>query len=537
MKRTPGHILILADDEPGLSALELALLARGANVLRSEPESAVHLLEKSSVDCVIMSPSRVDGRVASLLELPGGPALVALVPEAGERAVREALAVGARDYLVRPALGDGVEAAERTLAVLTTRLQRSSQRQIREAESLHRLKQQVKELTERYVRQCRTFDEAQDVFYLDLSRMMTIFDNIMDGIVFTDVEGQITLMNPVAEELLGVRTIFAIGKCVRELGHGNELIDEVATDHESALIDGGVSERTSEVHVKGKDLSYLKLRTTAVADYKGSFAGILTVIKDVTSEYKSEQMRNQYLSIVSHELRTPLTGIKTFASLMAKGSIGPLSDKQQSVIDSIREQTLRLEHEVDKLICLGRIDSGDFAADSEEFEMIGMLSGIVAPFAQIARDRGIEFNVRAPTESQWVLADRENLKRALQALVENAIKFTSAGGRVDVFLDDRPDEVRIHVRDTGLGISPRYHRRIFDKFFQVEDPLTRHFGGAGLGLNVAHGVAKSHQGRVEVISDLGQGAEFIFCLPRIQPAARQPTETSQAAVVSGRKEQ
>ena len=110
-------------------------------------------------------------------------------------------------------------------------------------------------------------------------------------------------------------------------------------------------------------------------------------------------------------------------------------------------------------------------------------------------------------------ADRADLRRACQALIENAVKFTPDGGAVQVVIERRGTEVRFVVRDTGIGIDPRYHRRIFEKFFQVEDPLTRHHGGAGLGLFVAKGIVESHGSRIEVQSQLGRGAEFSFALP------------------------
>ena len=117
-------------------------------------------------------------------------------------------------------------------------------------------------------------------------------------------------------------------------------------------------------------------------------------------------------------------------------------------------------------------------------------------------------------EHQAVHADRADLRRACQALIENAVKFTPDGGLVAVHVNrDDKGRARFSVRDSGIGIDPRYHRRIFEKFFQVEDPLTRHHGGAGLGLFVAKGIIEAHGSRIEVSSKLGSGAEFAFVLP------------------------
>jgi signal transduction histidine kinase len=124
-----------------------------------------------------------------------------------------------------------------------------------------------------------------------------------------------------------------------------------------------------------------------------------------------------------------------------------------------------------------------------------------------------------------LFADRADLRRACQALVENALKFVADGGHVAVRIERCDDGLRFRVVDDGIGVDPRYHRRIFEKFFQVEDPLTRHHGGAGLGLFVAKGIVEAHGSRIDISSQLGRGADFSFALP----VHRQPVPVASAA--------
>jgi signal transduction histidine kinase len=235
----------------------------------------------------------------------------------------------------------------------------------------------------------------------------------------------------------------------------------------------------------------------------------------VTAEFKSDQLKNQYLSIVAHELRTPLTGIKTFSTMMFKGSLGPLNERQLRVVESIREQSGRLEHQIDKLINLGHLESDEYGQDRESVSISEFSQGLLTPFEQPARDRRIALSFACEVEGDRCLfADRADLRRACQGLIENAVKFTPDGGSVEVRIVRGADGLaRLVVKDTGIGIDPRYQRRIFEKFFQVEDPLTRHHGGAGLGLFVAKGIIEAHGSRIEVSSTLGSGAEFSFALP------------------------
>jgi signal transduction histidine kinase len=281
--------------------------------------------------------------------------------------------------------------------------------------------------------------------------------------------------------------------------------------------------QTVEVHHSEQDLLYIKCITSRVLDYRGQPAGTLSVLKDVTAEFKTDQLKNQYLSIVAHELRTPLTGIKTFSTMMSKGTLGTLTERQQRVCESIREQSLRLEHQIDKLINLGNLESADYGQDREVITVADFAAGLLAPFEQSTRDRRIELTFHEDSTEHRLFADRADLRRACQALVENAVKFTPDGGHVAVRIETTEDGVRFGVRDDGIGIDPRYQRRIFEKFFQVEDPLTRHHGGAGLGLFVARGIVEAHGSRIEVSSQLGQGADFTFALPVYRPAATAST--------------
>ncbi|MCB9876387.1 MAG: PAS domain-containing protein [Planctomycetes bacterium] len=396
-------------------------------------------------------------------------------------------------------------------AVLARAARRAAGRVADRAEA-ERWRVQSEEMRRRCIEQAAKFQESQETFFLDLSRMMTIITNIMDGIVFVDRGGNVTLMNPVAEDLLGMKSFVAIGKPVEALHGQHELLAVLVADH--ARIDQQKETMsTVEVHHGEKDLLYIKCMTSRVLDYRGQPAGTLTVLRDVTAEYKADQLKNQYLSIVAHELRTPLTGIKTFATMMAKGTLGDLNDRQERVCESIREQSIRLEHQIDKLINLGNLESADYGQDREVVPVDEFVGGLLAPFEQPARDRRIGLTFTAEASDECLFADRADLRRACQALIENAVKFARDDGTVEVSIRRDGDGLRFHVVDDGIGIDPRYQRRIFEKFFQVEDPLTRHHGGAGLGLFVARGIVEAHQSRIDVSSRLGHGADFSFLLP------------------------
>lgn len=338
---------------------------------------------------------------------------------------------------------------------------------------------------------------------------------VMNGLVFADLNGRVTLFNPAAEAMAGLGSFTAMSRSLPGLKGTSELMDAVIDDWARAVREGHVT-RVVEVHDQAHDLRYFKLDSAVILDRAGKPAGVLVVMDDVTENHKIDQRRNQFLSIVAHELRTPLTGIKTFSTMLAKGRLGPLAARQQEVVESIREQSIRLEQQIDKLVNLGSLEAKEQGQDLAILDLGDEIRAAVAPLVRAAHDKGLEFVLDLPDEHIEVGADRSGLRRAVQAFVENAIKFTRSGGFVRVAVEVDGEQARLVVEDDGIGIDPRYHRRIFEKFFQVEDPLTRHHGGAGLGLFVANGIVEAHGSRTEVTSELGRGAKFAFGL-RVHP--------------------
>lgn len=236
--------------------------------------------------------------------------------------------------------------------------------------------------------------------------------------------------------------------------------------------------------------------------------------EDTPSHAAVEDLRHRFLSAVAHELRTPLTVIKAFASVLVRGGYGPLGPEQEQVLTQMQLETDRLAHEVDKLLSLARLESEDFAPDLNVVTVRELLGPLEQGLEAQALERGItlEFSMQPP-EADFV-ADARDIRQVLRALVENSIKFSGEGSRVLVSaeLDDDDGEIEFSVRDNGVGIDPADHDRIFDMFVQLENPLTRHAGGVGIGLTFASRIVEAHGSKLELRSLKGEGARFWFRL-------------------------
>lgn len=526
-----NRILIVDDEEPVRRLLVSALLEEGFDVRgAASGDDALHELSRDDGWDLLLTDLRMPGLSGEELilrarEARPGLDVVVITGHLGVDAARFALRVGVTDVLEKP-FADLKEITDRIRDALERRRERTAGEA--EVEALRaKSREQEKELvvlnrtvdvTRRNLKeQLRTLQKSREIFYTDLSRVMAIVDNLIDGIVFTDLEGQVILINPTAGKMLGIPSFTALGKPLSEVGGNRGLLSLLAT-HRALELDEMGAQAEATTTLDGTE-SHFSVHTSLIRDFQGKLSGVLSLIRDISLRKKTEQMKNQFLSIVAHELRTPLTAIKAFATILHKGIYGEIPESQKGVVENILSQSDRLGHEIDKIISLGRLESSDFAPDLDEISARDILKRLVVPFENEAREKGIGLTVCDDTEGAIVSANARDIRRAVRALVENALKFTPEGGSVDLRITAESDHVLFEVEDTGIGIAPQDHAVIFETFNQLENPLTRKYGGSGLGLTFVAEILKAHGTKVDLESELGKGATFQFRLPRVHEGA------------------
>ena len=375
-----------------------------------------------------------------------------------------------------------------------------------------RLTRKVEFLERNLKEQVRSQRESREVFYSDLSRVMAIIDDLVDGIVFTDPAGKVILINPSAGRVLGTPNFVALGKDLPTVPANQQILSVLLAQREGDLEVGDVSE---EICVRGGKAGegHFIVNTSAVFDVQGRLCGNLSLIRDISLRKKTEHLKNQFLSIVAHELRTPLTAIKAFATILSRGIRGEPPEAHRPILNDIVSQTGRLEHEIDKIINLGRLEQSDFAPDLRVAYASDIVGRIVAPFEAQAKEKEIDLTVKNDAGDAKIEIDVRDIKRAIAALLENALKFTPDGGSVEVCVRVKDGHVLYEIKDTGIGIAPSDQSIIFDKFIQLENPLTRQFGGSGLGLSFAAAIIDAQRSTIEVDSEPGKGSCFRFRIP------------------------
>jgi signal transduction histidine kinase len=233
------------------------------------------------------------------------------------------------------------------------------------------------------------------------------------------------------------------------------------------------------------------------------------------SRQRQLEFKDKFLSHVSHELRSPLASIHQFAEVMLDGLAGPLTDKEREYLQSVLRNAGQLKNLIDDLLDAASANVGKLTVEFARVDPSEVLKQGLQMLGQKANARGLGLRVKAGDSIPPVQADRRRLLQVCVNLIENAIKFTSAGGEIwlqaKTFADD-PKFVQFSVTDTGKGIEPENLRRIFDRLYQEQNAVLNR-QGLGLGLAISEEIVKRHGGRIWVESTPGKGSTFYFIIP------------------------
>lgn len=234
---------------------------------------------------------------------------------------------------------------------------------------------------------------------------------------------------------------------------------------------------------------------------------------DVTERRRTEQLKNEFVSVVSHELRSPLTVIKEGISQILDGILGGINAEQRRFLTISIQGIDRLTRIVDDLLDISRIETGRLELRRESVDVIRLVKGVILTFRTQLKKKGIAAETLFSNERIVIHADKDRLIQVFTNLIDNALKFTEKG-KIEIGVVDKGDSVECSVQDTGRGIAAADLPRVFGKFQQFGRPVEPVRKGTGLGLAICKGIVESHKGRIWVESRFGEGTRFIFTLPK-----------------------
>lgn len=226
-----------------------------------------------------------------------------------------------------------------------------------------------------------------------------------------------------------------------------------------------------------------------------------------------DKLKSEFISVVSHELRTPLTVIISAVENLSDGIFGNLSDAQLKWVKEIGNSASRLNQLISDILDISKLESGQIEIRREKNKINDLIRKIVAQMTALAKKKDILLKFSLPSQPLFVMIDPRRIEQVLINLIDNAIKFTPAGGTIEVSAEPVDDEVEVVTADTGIGIQPEHLGIIFDRFQQIKRSSYSGLHGVGLGLAIVKEIVTQHEGRVWVESKPGEGSRFIFTLP------------------------
>jgi two-component system, OmpR family, phosphate regulon sensor histidine kinase PhoR len=238
--------------------------------------------------------------------------------------------------------------------------------------------------------------------------------------------------------------------------------------------------------------------------------GAVAVLRDLTETERMEKTRRDFIANVSHELRTPLTSIQGYAETLLEN---PEENHVRDFLEIIRKNAARMSRLTEDLLTLARVESGEQRFDIEEVSAEELLADALESFREVARSYQVELLTENDATGKNVRADREAIHQIFSNLIENALKYATAGKRVALGAREIAGGVEFYVRDFGPGISSEHLPRLFERFYRVDKARSRESGGTGLGLAIAKHIVLAHQGTIRAESELNHGSAFLFTLP------------------------
>jgi NtrC-family two-component system sensor histidine kinase KinB len=341
-------------------------------------------------------------------------------------------------------------------------------------------------------------------------------DSLSDPVLVFDAKGSVINVNRAAAASFTLQEDHLdLGRLEVGLREAVERARSHALAGKGPYVPKGFEEAVA-AHTPEGDRFFL-VRATPVYAAEGGVAGTTVVLQDVTRLRLFDELKNDLVATVAHEFRSPLTSLRMAIHLCLEGVPGPLTAKQQEVLYTAREDCERLQDIVEDLLDVARIQAGRLELARRRVPVSDLLHQVASAYRREAEAHRLTLYLEPAPANLAVQGDPERIELVFSNLLNNALHFTPAGGRVEVrvHLLEGGAMVRFEVSDTGPGVPEEYRARIFEKFFQVPGAPK---GTAGLGLYIASEIVTGHGGEIGVEGTAGQGSTFWFTLPSATPA-------------------
>jgi len=371
---------------------------------------------------------------------------------------------------------------------------------------------EIGDLARAFDRMADHLEEEIDRATRGRDRLEAILRAMQEGVLVLDGEGRIILANQAVAELLELTTD-PQGRRTSEIIRNAELIKAVSR------VLAGEPHASVEVRTLGLRGRVVEVHVAALNGRQEATGGAVAVFHDVTDRKRTEEMRRDLVANVSHELRTPLTAIRgSVETILSSGLEDPRPVRQ--FLEMIDRQAGRLQGLAEDLLTLASLEGQGTRSKPEAIQLAELADAVLSSVIGQAEAKGIEVERELDQPEAVFTAHRRQIEEAVVNLLDNAVKYTEAGGTIVFRAEVVQGQVFLTVSDTGIGIPKSEQDRVFERFYRVDRNRSREMGGTGLGLAIVKHVAQAHGGRVELESTLGRGSTFRIVIPLLQPDRR-----------------
>jgi len=338
------------------------------------------------------------------------------------------------------------------------------------------------------------------------AKIDTVLSSMLEGIIVTDENGKIILLNPAIRKLFFV-DMSPDGKepieIIRNISIQN-MVDKLLKGKNTAI--------SEEITINQPEERIFKVNGVPIIR-NNIFEGAVLVFHDITELRRLEKIRQDFVANVSHELRTPMASIKGYAETLLEGALED-KDNLKDFIKIIYSDSNRLANLIDDLLDLSKIESGKMRMMFEPLEVTPILKRCLGILEKMIKDKNLSVVIDMRSDLPKVLADEKRLLQVFLNLLDNAVKYTPEKGTITISAYPKGKLIQISIRDTGIGISEKDISRIFERFYRVDKARSRELGGTGLGLSIVKHIVLAHSGEIWVESKIASGSAFSFTIPQ-----------------------
>jgi PAS domain S-box-containing protein len=370
--------------------------------------------------------------------------------------------------------------------------------------------EQLRVLTKKAIEYTRAMQDIAN----EKSRMRVLINRLTDGVMATDSAKRIVLANPAFLRMAGCREVRVVGREVGEVIQNAQL--EQMIDRALAITGDELVELSEEICCEseaGQPGPILNARCIPYIDRAGRNVGTITVLHDITTLKRMDQIKSEFVSMVSHEIRSPLNSVLAQMKIILDGLAGEVTQRQQEILSRASEKLKSLVTISSELLDLARIESGLISQEKEQLNLSDILKEQVAFHGAAAQAKKISLTLEPLPELAPIFADRRNMEEVFSNLISNAISYTPEGGKVAVSATMEGGYLRASVSDNGMGIAPEDLSHIFNRFYRIKTDKTRFIIGTGLGLAIVKSIVEAHNGFIRVESELDRGTTFHVYIP------------------------